>query len=239
MDDATPTEKLPSEKDRVLVERFLRELLTGLDASAGMAIGVEFRDGQTSFVALGRIGEGAPSPLLAGVRSHGRSSFGPLVLDVRREAPKGILGHFAWVTNPNPQLDDLPETLWSLVGDLCGGEEGGLLTAYVEYQGWYLLGAGRRADRLVATVHKRLRGAAQRSSGSRALRAVRGRGKGDYVLGIVLAGSGFDGLVDNDRKELARLLHAGPSAEGSGTIALSFFRDGEEIRIEGRMLYRG
>ena len=228
---------IPLDKDRVLVERFLRELLTGLDQTAGIAIGIEFKEGQTSFVAIGRIGEGPPSPLLAGVRSHARSSFGPLVLDARREAPKGIIGHYAWLTEPKPVLKGLPESLWGLVGDLTGGEDGGLPTAYVAPSRWFVFGAGRRADRLVASVYKRLRGGAQSSAGSRALRAARERGKGDYVLGLVLSGSGFDGLAANDRKQIARLLHAGENAQMPDTIALSLFRDGEEIRLEGRALY--
>ena len=49
------------------------------------------------------------------------------------------------IVDAKPALEDLPETAWGLIGELSGGEQGGVTTTYAEHAGWFILGVGRRA----------------------------------------------------------------------------------------------
>ncbi|MHC4667663.1 MAG: hypothetical protein ACYTFD_04585 [Planctomycetota bacterium] len=227
---------LKQEADRVLIERFLREVLTGIDAEAGCAVGLEFRDGQTSLVVLGSLGPGPPSPILAKLRRDERSSFGALVLD-RRDAPAGLLGWAAWVAEPEPRLEELPQCTWGWL-DALSSEEKGLPLAYARWKGSFVVAAGPRADLLARAVRSKLAWGGSRSLGSFELLNLRQRGGDlDYVLGAVLAGSGLDGLPPADRQLLAALFGARPAARAPQAVAIAGFRRDGELAIEGRARY--
>lgn len=223
------------EADRIVLERLLREALTGADPEAGVAFGVEAREGSLSFVALGRVAGGPTSPVLARVRRERRSAFGPLVLDARDG--EGVTGFHAWIAEGRPALEGLPEAAWPLAAALCGGEEGGLPLAFLEQEGWWVFGGGPRADLLVRDAARRLRQGSQRSPGSASLQTVRERGRGDYVLGIVAERGGLLGLPAADRAALAAALGALPDARAPEAVAVAGFRRDGAIAIEGRALY--
>ncbi len=220
--------------DRVLLERLLREALSGIDPSAGFAFGFEFKDGEATLVLLGLLGSGPPSPLLAQVRQGARWTAGALVVD-RREV--GDLTALAlWVAGAAPSLAGVPETAWPLVGALC--DERGLPLAYAEQQGWFVFAAGPRADTLARTVRQRLAGETTRSDGGSALQAVRERGHpGEYLLGVVWGGQGAAGLAPADRAALAEWFGAGPGAAPPHYAAVAGFRDTTGVRLLGRLLY--
>ncbi|MHC4958105.1 MAG: hypothetical protein ACYTGN_06990 [Planctomycetota bacterium] len=226
-----------ADEDRVKIERFLREVLTGADAPSGFAFGIEVHESGTSVVATGRVAGGLDSPLLLGTRERTRTTIGPLVLDLRRETPEGVLGFTAWLIDAKPRLDGVPEAAWRMVGDLAS-EDAGVPIAFAREDDWFVLAAGRRADRLTQLVRKSLRSGSSRSAASRALRAARERGQGDYVLGIAINALGLRSLPINDKGALRAMLGAGPAATGIRVLGIAGFRDGEELRIEGRGLYR-
>ena len=220
--------------DRVLAERFLRETLTGIDPETGIALGLEFREGTASFVALARLGPGPASPILKKLRREGRSSFGALILD-QREAPAGLVGWVAWLANAEPQLEGLPQSLWGWVGELAD-EERGMLFAHARWGKWLIVGGGPRADILVRAVRTKVATGTNRSKGSFALFHLREKGR-EYVFGAVFAGSGLDGLPPDDRAALAAVLGARPEARAARAIAVAGFRDGDDLSLEGRALY--
>jgi hypothetical protein len=228
---------IAADEDRVKIERFLREVLTGADTANGFAFGIEVHESGASFVATGKVAKGLDSPLLLGVRERSRSTIGPLVLDLRREVPGGVLGFVAWLIEPKPKLEGLPEAAWTLVGDLTS-EDAGVPVAFAREDDWFVLAAGRRADRLTQLVRKSLRSGTSRSGASRALRAARARGEGDYVLGVAINTLGLRSLPLNDKGALRALLGAGAEATGVRVLGVAAFRDGEELRVEGRGLYR-
>ena len=228
---------IAAEKDRVLIERFLRELLTGMDSSRGWGLGLDFKDGALSAIILGHKASGPPSPLLAGVRQRRRSSVGPLVLDFRNGAPRNSLGFWAWVVEARPAIEGLPETAWGAVARLSN-EQDGLRVAFTRVGNFVACAVGPRADLMLKSTRRRLAGAASRSPAVRALRAARGRVQdAPYVLGVALRGAGFSGLAESDRKAIAALVGAGGEAQVPGLAAFAgFLRDGG-LWIEGRLLY--
>jgi hypothetical protein len=223
------------EADRVLLERLLREALTGADPEGGLAFGIEAREGGISFVALGRTAAGPPSPVLARIRRQSRTSFGPLVLDARDA--EGITGLQAWIAEGQPALEGLPEAAWPLAASLCGGEEGGLPIAFLDPEGWWVLGAGPRADVLARDVARRLREGSRRSTGAALLDAARERGGGDYVLGAVAAHEGLRDLPAADRAALGAAFGALPDAKPPQVVALAGFRQDGALALEGRAAY--
>ena len=229
---------IAADKDRLLIERFLRELLTGIDSSRGWGFGLDFKDGALSAIILGRVAGGAPSPLLAGVRRLQRSSVGPLVLDLRHGAPKNSLGFFAWVVDAKPAIEGLPETAWGAVARLSDEEEG-LRLAFTRVGDLAVCAVGPRADLLLKRTRRRIAGAASRSPAARALRIARGRvSDAPYVLGVALHGPGFRDLADKDKEAFARLVGAGEGAQVPGLATFAGFLDDlRGLRIEGRVLY--
>ena len=221
--------------DVVLVERFLREVMTGADPATGLALGIEFRDGRASVVALGRSATGPDSPILAKLRRDDRTSFGALVFDAR-EAPAGLRGWSVWVAQAEPNLDGCPECAWPAVGEIVD-EEQGLSVAYVTHDGWSILAAGPRADLLVRFVRSKVAYGANRSVGSFELLRMRERGSGDYVLGAVLAGQGLEGMPEEDRKALRALVGATPAAQAPASLAIAGFTDGQKLSLVGRARY--
>jgi len=211
------------EQDAVLAERFLREIATGV--APGIAIGVEFKDGRASLVALGRKAGGEDSPLLGRLRRGERIAIGPLVFD-HREAPDGLTGWLAWVAQTEPALEGVPEAFWPLIGGVAREEEG-LELAYAEWNGWVVAAAGPRADLLARAVRGRLARGAERSPGSMDLFYLRTRPEAPYVLGVVVAGEGLQGLPEADRAALRAHFRAGDDASAPGSVAVAAFdRDG-------------
>ncbi len=222
--------------DRVLLERLLREALSGSDAGGGLAFGLEILGGEVGFVLLGRLGAGPPSPVLAKVRAGPRWSAGAWVVDRREVSDLTALS--LWVAGADPVLDGAPETAWPLIGAL--GDERGLPLAYGEVGDWFVFAGGRRADTLVRTVRQRLAGETTRSDGGSALTAMRelGKaGKGDYLIGIVYGGQGATGLAPADRGALPALFGATAAAVPPHCAAVAGFRDGDSLSLFGRLLY--
>jgi len=224
-------------QDRVRLERLLREATTGADPATGIALGIEFRDAKASFVVLGRIADGPPSPILARIGKHARTSFGVVVLDTLPLARRDLLAYRAWIVDAEPKLENLPETAWRLLAGLSGGENAGVPIVYAEQDGYFMAAAGPRADILVSSVRRRIRTGTTRSIGSTELRGARERGKGDYVLGVILAGTGFAELAESDRAVLRATLGAGPGATPPSSISVAALRDGDELELVGRALY--
>jgi hypothetical protein len=217
--------------DRVLLERFLREVATGIDGDTGYAIGLDFKGGRASFVVVGAIGPGPPSPILAKLQRDERSSYGALVLD-EREAPDGLIGWYAWVADAAPKLDGLPECTWGWINGLAS-EERGMPLAYARWRRWFIVAGGPRADLLARAVRSKVARGPSRSRGSFALLDLRLEGSGDYVLGAVVAAPGLDGLPPEDRKALAAMFFAGPSAQAPRAIALAGFRRDGALALTG------
>jgi len=115
------------------LERFLREAATAIDPATGLAVGIEFRDGSASFVAVGTIADGPPSPVLAKLLKSGRTTFGGLVLD-EREAKKGLTGFYAWCPQPEPQMD-LPDSLATVLDNLLREDAGVLVLEQLRRRG--------------------------------------------------------------------------------------------------------
>jgi hypothetical protein len=224
-----------AEDDRVLLERFLREVLTGIDLDTGYALGLEFKDGRASFVVVGAIGPGPASPILAKLQRDERTSFGAFIFD-ERDAPDGLLGWYAWVADATPELEGLPECSWGWVDGLAN-EERGLLVAYARWRRWFMVAGGPRADLLARAVRSKVARGASRSRGSFALLDLRQQGDGDYVLGAVLAAPGLDGLPPEDREALAAMFFAGESAQAPRELALAGFREDGALVLTGRAVY--
>jgi hypothetical protein len=222
------------ERDRVVVERFLREALTGADPKTGLAIGCEARGGELTVVVVARDADSAVSPILKKLRSDERSSFGPLVLD-RREAPKGLVGWDAWVAQAQPQIEDLPECLWSAV-DRLADESKGVPVAYSAFGGWSVVAAGPRADALAKAARSRLEGGAARSPGAEELRRLRDSGEGDYVLGVVVE-AGAAELPAADLAALRALFGDAEGARGPRAVAVAGFRASGGLDLRVRVLY--
>lgn len=221
--------------DRVLLERFLREVATGIDGDTGYALGLDFKGGRASFVVVGAIGPGPPSPILAKLQRDERSSYGALVLD-EREAPDGLIGWYAWVADAAPKLDGLPECTWGWINGLAS-EERGMPLAYARWRRWFIVAGGPRADLLARAVRSKVARGPNRSRGSFALLDLRLEGSGDYVLGAVVAAAGLDGLPPEDRKALAAMFFAGPTAQAPRAIALAGFRRDGALALTGRAGY--
>lgn len=224
-----------TQEDRVLLERFLREVLTGADADRGYALGLEFKDGKASFVVVGEIGPGPASPILAKLLRHERSSYGAFVLD-RRDAPDGLLGWYAWVADAQPKLDGLPECAWGWIDGLAQ-EERGLVLAYAHWQRWFIVAGGPRADLLARAVRSRVARGASRSLGSFLLLDLQQRASRPYVIGAVFAAAGLDGLPPADRLALGAMFHAGADAQAPRALAVAGFREDGALVLTGRALY--
>jgi len=223
--------------DRVVIERFLREVLTGLDQSAGFAFGLEFRDGTASCVAYGKLAPGPDSPILAKLKKRDRMSFGPLIVD-QRDAPKGIAGWSVWIADPVPRLEGLPETAWPLLESMTSEEEGsGLPVAYVQWEDRGILDLGPRADLLVRAVERRLADGTELSSGAAALAKLRDAGISRPVLGIVVQGAGLAELAPADRKALRALFGATDAARPPAYVTICGCRSPGGLLLTGRLEY--
>lgn len=220
-------------KDRVILERLLREALTGADPATGLAIGVEARGGGLSLVVAARDAPGVPSPILGKLRSEERSSFGAVVLD-RRDSPAGR-GWLAWVPQAAPQLDDLPECLWSTV-DLLSDESKGLPVAYAGFDGWSVVAIGPRADALAVATKARLAGGSSRTPGAAELLRLRGSRDGEYVIGVVVEPAALD-LPAADLGALVASLGGVEGARGTAVFAAAGFRADGALEIVARGLY--
>ncbi|MCK6461572.1 MAG: hypothetical protein L6Q95_16950, partial [Planctomycetes bacterium] len=224
---------LAEAKDEVILERLLREALTGADPATGLAIGVEARGGEISVVVVARDAAGAASPILGKLRSEERSSFGALVLD-RRKSPAGH-GWLGWVAQAAPRLEDLPECLWSAV-DLLSDESKGLPAAYAAFDGWSVVAVGPRADALAVATKARLAGGASRTPGAKELLRLRGSRGGDYVVGLVVEAAALD-LPAADLQALVASLGGIEGARGTATFAAAGFRTEGALEIVARALY--
>jgi len=226
--------------DRVVLERFLREMLTAVDPDAGLAFGIEFQEQETSFVAFGRVAEGEPSPILAKLKLGERLSFGPLVVDPR-ETVTSLHGFGAWLVDPEPQPDGVPTSALNLLVGLAGGEDDPLPVCFAESEGWFFFGAGPRGDLLVRSTRQRLiRSGAARSPGSQALFDLRAAGAEgtDYVLGAVFNGDGLEGLAQADREDLAAMFGVPATASTPDALAIAGFKSATaELDLLARLLY--
>lgn len=225
---------LAEDTDRVLVERLLREVLTGADPVAGIAIGVEARAGELSLVVIARDTKGDASPILRKLRADDRSSFGPLVLD-KRSAPGGLNGWLAWVAQAQPQIEDLPECLWGAVS-LLADEAKGLPVAYAAFGGWSVVAMGPRADALALATKSRLQGGSARTPGANELFRLREGGAGDYVMGIVVEAAAAD-LPAADLDALRASFGGSEGARGPRAVAVAGFRAGGGLDLRVRVLY--
>jgi len=223
--------------DRVVIERFLREVLTGLDPSAGFAFGIEFREGTVSCVAYGKLAPGPDSPILAKLRKRDRMSFGPLIVD-QRDAPKGIAGWSVWLADPAPRLEGLPETAWPLLESMTAEEEGsGLPVAYAKWEDRGILGIGPRADLLVRAVQRRLAQGTELSPGAATLAKLRGAGETGPVLGVVIQKAGLAELAAADRRALRALFGATDTARPPAYIAICGRGSPAGLELTGRLEY--
>jgi hypothetical protein len=224
---------LAEAKDRIVAERLLRETLTGADPATGLAIGVEARDGEVSVVVVARDAQGAASPILAKLRSDGRSSYGALVLD-RRESAAGH-GWFAWAAQAVPSLDDLPECLWGFV-DLLSDEAKGLPVAYAAFDGLSVVAIGPGADALAAATRARLEGGSSRTPGAAELRRLRESRTGEYVIGVVVE-PGPAALPAADLEAFRASLGGIEGARGTAAFAAAGFRSEGALEILARAFY--
>ena len=223
------------------IERLLREAATGIDPRTGLAIGIDTHEGNVSIVAVGLVAAGTPSPVLAKLRQARRTTFGGLVLDARETGARGVHGFYAWIPQPEPRLDGLPESLLKPLANLLS-DEIGLNVAYSEAEGYAVVAAGPRADLLARKVRGRIVAGARGSQATYQLGVVRERGGPGCVFGAVVNGSALAGLVPTDRAALSALLGAGHDATAPKVIAIAAWpnADGDDggLKLHGRVVYR-
>ncbi|MHC4954035.1 MAG: hypothetical protein ACYTGZ_09100 [Planctomycetota bacterium] len=222
------------------LERFLREATTAISPRTGLAVGIEFREGTASFVAVGEIADGPASPVLAKLARARRTTFGGLVLD-EREASRGLTGFYAWMPQTEAKIAP-PATLAPILRDLLS-EETGVHVTFLEAEGYAVVAAGPRADVLARAVRKSVVSGAKGSAGTRQLALLRERsgqrsqGSAECIIGAVVAGSKLDSMPPADRAELRRLLGAKDSAVAPRIIVLAGFRDADALKLEGTLVY--
>ncbi len=225
--------------DRLIIERLIREALSGAAQSEGVAFGIEIRGGQATCVVTGsRVGD--LSPTLEAMRNDDRSTFGPLVFDALNVA-KDRNGWALWLVEPQPKLDGLPEAFWPMIAAATEGEDGpGLTIAYSEVDDQFAFAIGPRANALVTSMRKRMRNPGG-ERGADQLWYMQQRGAefkaGAYVAGVVISGQGIAELNATDRAALGHWFGAGKGAKPPQTIALAVFRDGLDLRLFGRVIY--
>jgi len=222
------------EGDRVIVERLLREALTGADPATGLVIGIEAQKNEVSVVVVARDADGAPSPILRKLRSDERSTFGPLVLD-HRDAPEGLVGWLVWIAQAKPELKDLPECLWTAV-DRLSDESKGLPVSYAAFDGWSVVAFGPRADQLAAGTRARLENGSSRTAGASELRRLREDRQGDYLIGVVLE-PGVAELPEADLAALRAAFGGSEGARGPAAFAAACFRGESGLEILARAYY--
>jgi len=221
---------------RTQLESFLREATTAIDPATGLAVGIEFRGGVASFVAVGTIADGLASPILAKLAKSRRTTFGGLVLD-EREASRDVIGFFAWCPVPEPDLS-VPESVSNTIVDLLR-EEAGVHVSYLTAEGYAVVAAGPRADVLARQVGRRIVGGARGSVGGRHLDQLRRRGGEGCIFGAVIASKGLAEMAKPDRAATRALFHAGSDAVPPRLIVLAGFRDEDDgLRLEGLVAYR-
>jgi hypothetical protein len=227
---------LPAGEMRENLERFLREATTAIDPETGLAVGIEFRDGIASFVAVGMIADGVASPVLAKLPNARRTTFGGLVLDAR-ETSAGLTGFFAWCPEPQPELE-VPDSVAPVLNNLLR-EEAGVPVSFWSAERYAVVAAGPRADALAQNVARRVTSGTQGSAGSRQLEQVRRRGRSDCILGAIISGAGLAGMAPADRDRLGSMFLAGAEAVAPKLLVLAAFRDeSTNLRLEGRLIYR-
>jgi hypothetical protein len=227
---------LPAGELRDNLERFLREATTAIDPATGLAVGIDFRDGAASFVAVGLIAQGPASPVLAKLAKASRTTFGGLVLD-SRETKSGVLGFFAWCPQPEPNTD-LPDSLATTLDNLLS-EEAGVLVSFVSADGYAVVAGGPNADTLAQKVARRVVAGAQSSVGGRHLDRLRRRGGDDCIFTAVVSGAGLAGMAKGDLANLREMFHAGPEATAPKLIVVAGFRrESDVLGIEGSVAYR-
>ena len=218
------------------LERFLREATTAVDPASGLAVGIDFRNGAASFVAVGLIAKGPASPVLAKLAKADRTTFGGLVLDFR-ETKEKLLGFYAWCPEPEPNTD-LPDSLATSLDNLMS-DEAGVHVTYASAEGYAIVAAGPNADSLARKVRARVVSGTQSSVGGRQIEVLRRRGGDDCVFAAVVSGAGLSGMADADRARLREMFLAGPEATAPKLIvATGFRRDGNTLRLEGTIVYR-
>jgi len=228
---------VPTGELRENLERFLREATTAIDPASGLAVGIDFRDGAASFVAVGLIAEGPASPVLAKLAKASRTTFGGLVLDYRETKGKDLLGFYAWCPQPEPNTD-VPDSLATSVDGLMS-EDAGVLVSYLAAEGYAVVAAGPHADALAKKVGRRVVSGAQSSMGGRHLRVLERRGGEDCVFTAVVSGAGLSGMAKTDLVALRGMFHAGPEATAPKMIVLAGFRrDTNTLNLEGTIVYR-
>ena len=134
-----------------------------------------------------------------------------------------------------PELEDLPECLWGAV-DLLSDESKGVSVAHAAFGGWSVVAVGPRADQLARATKSRLSGGSSRSPGGEELRRLRGEGRGDYVIGVVVEA----GVMDLPLADLAAVRAAFGGSEGARgprAIAVAGFRADAALDLLARVLY--
>ncbi|MEM8886116.1 MAG: hypothetical protein AAGD14_18775 [Planctomycetota bacterium] len=233
---------LPEGELRDNMERFLREVATGIDAQRGLAIGVDLKGGKLSMVAVGLIAEGPDSPILTKLRRESRTTFGGLVLDAReltgKDKQKGRGGFYAWIPESAPTIEGLPMVAQEMLIPLVD-EDRGVPVSYARTEGYGIVAAGPRADLLVRRVRQFVEAGARMSAGTLQLRSIRDRGgEAPLVFAAIVAGTRWDALESADATALRAALGANADAEPPKLIVLAGFREEDRLALHGRIVFQ-
>jgi len=231
---------MAADSDREILERLLRELLTGVDRDTGLAVGLEFSEGELTVVFVGRIAQGPPSSILAAMQRPERITYGAVVLDPRDDAPD-LVAKGAWVIGAEPSTDGCPASALGLVVGLAGGESAPLPMSWKSAGDWFVLGAGPHADHLVrATLIRLTRAGANRTEASNQLLSIREKSEHaarPYVLGFVADTDALTHLEEADAKALRAQFGMLESAPAPHLLAVAGFLDAGALLLDGRLLY--
>ncbi len=210
--------------------RLLREALTSVDTEAGFTFGIDVRGGALSFVALGQIADGSPSPLLSRILKSGSSHrLGALVIDSIEEA-HGLHEYAAWFYEGEPVLEGLPDFATDAVRSLCNRDRG-LELVYGAVEDRFVFAAGPRARSLARQALRRLQEGASRDGAAWELEPMRHQADEEYVLGMLVDGTAFEQLSAEDRAALKSFLGVPATATGVRVLVLAGYREKGALKL--------
>lgn len=210
--------------------RLLREALTSVDTAAGFTFGIDVRGGGFSFVALGQIADGSPSPLLSRILKAGSSQrLGALVID-SVEQTRGTHRYAAWFYGGEPVLEGLPDFATDTVRSLCNRDTG-LELVYGALDERFVFAAGPRARSLARQAMRRLQEGATRDGAAWELEAMRHQAGEEYVLGVLVDGNAFEQLSAEDRARLRSFFGVPGTATGLRVLVLAGYREKGALKL--------